>query len=345
LEKRGKNLTSKDLCMKILLSGYHNPNFTNTMVYRDHAIKDLGHELISFEDRAFLLPGSVRTLWPALNGWDLERLNGNLIKTAQKHKPDICLIVGGHRTSPKAIKAMKALGIKIGLWTTDVPIDFRNILEGAPYYDHLFCAGSEALDIFKSKNLKNISWVPFGCDPKFHKPVSIHKADQSNKDIVFVGSYYPNRAKLLENLSDLNIGIWGPYWSKLDGSSPIKNKVQDIKMNYDEWVKIYNAAKIVIVVHYQDPKIACHQASPKLFEAMACRACVFSDAQRDAQSLFEDGRHVVFFKDPAELRSKINFYLNQDKKREDIARQGYEEVISKHTYQHRLKQIISTLKD
>lgn len=330
--------------MKIMLVGYHNPNFTNSTVYRDKAVGYLGHELLSFEDRAFVLPGRIRDRFPVLQAWDLERLNRKLIRSAREEKPDICLVVGGQRTLPQTIEAVKQMGIKTALWTTDAPVDFKNVLAAAPFYDHLFCAGTEALDIFQRNGLRHAVWLPFGCDPNYHKPVDLTDEDRKEygKDIAFVGSYYPNREVLLEQLAEFDIHVWGPYWSRMRSDSPLKDKVTSAKLNFDQWVKIYNASKIVIVVHYQDPKVPCHQASPKLFEAMACGACVFSDNQRDVKALFDGGRHVVYFNDVHDLKSKIKFYLAHDEERRAIARQGYERVINADTYQHRIGKIVAS---
>ena len=248
--------------MKILLSGYHNPNFIETVFYRERAVEYLGHELVKFDDRKFLIPGRFRDQFPFLQKWDLQRLNQQLINLVQRKKPDLCLMVGGQRILPQTVQTIKKLGVPIILWTTDVPIDFKNILEAAPFYDHLFCAGSEAADIFQAQGLGNVDWVPFACDPIYHKRVELSESEKKayTKDITFVGSHYPNRAKLLECIADFDIKVWGPYWRKLPQDSKLKSKTVDVKMNYDQWVKIYNAAKICVVIHYQDPGIPCHQA-------------------------------------------------------------------------------------
>lgn len=344
MDQRGQGALGK---MKILFSGYHNPHFVNSMVYREKAVGYLGHELVPFDDRGFLLPGRIRGLFPVAQQWDLRRLNSGLLRLAESTKPDICLIVGGQRVLPKTVAAIKGQGIRIALWTTDVPIDFKNILEAASFYDHLFCAGTEAADIFKAKGLKAVSWVPFACDPHFHQPVALSDGDKKRygRDAIFIGSYYPNRAKLLEAVADKNLGVWGPYWQKLPGHFALKAKATDIKMNYDQWVKIFSAAKINIVIHYQDAHVPCHQASPKLFEAMACGCFVLTDRQKDAQALFKDKEHVVFFDDAQDLREKIQYYLNHDEERHRIADHGRREVLAAHTYEHRIKHMLDMMRN
>jgi len=331
--------------MKILLVGYHNPHFLNTTVLREKAIGYLGFEVLSFDDASYFLPGRLRSKFPFLERWDLVRLNQSLISLAHARKPDCCLIVGGQNILPQTVSRIKEMGIPTILWTSDVPLDFKIVLDSASSYDHLFCAGSEALDIFYSKGLKNVSWLPFACDTNFHKCISLSENERTKfaKDVVFVGSFYPNRAKILETIVDYDLGVWGTYWSKLTATSPLKSKAVDIKMNFDQWVKIFNASKINIVIHYQDGKLPCHQASPKLFEAMACGCFVLCDRQKDAEILFKDKQHLVFFDDERDLREKISYYLNHDQERMRIAQEGYQEVSTKHTYQDRIKQILEIL--
>ncbi|MBF0571574.1 MAG: glycosyltransferase [Candidatus Omnitrophica bacterium] len=329
--------------MKVMLVGYHNPNFTNSMVYRDKAVEYLGHQLISFDDRGFLLPGRVREAVVYLQEWDLQRLNREIIKCARLKHPDVCIVVGGHRVLPQTVSAIKNMGIPTALWTTDVPIDFENVLASALFYDKLFCAGTEALDIFHAKGASHASWLPFACDPNYHKPMDVYRKDREKytRDIAFVGSYYPNRARTLEAIADFNIGIWGPYWKKLSSDSRLKTKTVDIKMNYNQWVKIFNASKICIVVHYQDGKVPCHQISPKIFEAMACGCFVLTDQQKDVDKLFKNKQHLVAFDNEDDLRENIKYYLTHDEERKRIAFNGYQEVILHHRYQDRIKQILS----
>ncbi len=328
--------------MKIALCTYHNPHFINTSIYREEAIKSLGHELVAVEDRDYLLPGRVRQFFSFLQRWDLKRMNRNFIKIAEYEKPDLWIVVGGFTTLPSTVQEIKSLGIPVILWTTDVPKNFQNVIDAAPFYNRIFCAGSEAIDVLKKYNITDLRLIPFGCDPQYHKSVKLTQKDreQYEKDIVFVGSYYPNREKILEVLAEFNIGIWGPYWNNLRKDSPLKGKVISRKINYDEWVKIYSAAKIVIVVHYQDDDIPCHQVSPKLFEAMACGSFVLVDRQKDVELLFDHKSCLDFFGDTKELKQKVRYYLNHMQERKKMADEGRQVVIEQHTFKHRMAQII-----
>lgn len=331
--------------MKILMVSYHNPNFVNTTHYREKAIEYLGHELVTFDDRSFMIPGRIRQRIKVLHDWDLKRINRQLITRVRQSKPDVCFVIGGQRILPETVARIREMKIKIALWTTDPPTDFANVLAAAPHYDHLFCAGTEAMEIFNAKKLTINTWVPYACDPYYHKPVDLTDAEKKEygHDAVFVGSYYPNREQLFETVADLDIAIWGPYWDRLDQKSKLRAKSISVKINYEQWVKIYGAGKIILVTHYQNPPIPCYQASPKLFEAMACGSFVLVDDQKDVRALFQDGKHLVFFKDPQDLREKICYYAAHDKERLAIAAEGQREVLKNHTYQQRFQQMLSII--
>lgn len=310
--------------------------------YIERALSKLEHSLISFDDRTFLIPGRIRKRLGFLQNWDLKRLNSKFFSLANQSRPDFCLVAGGHRILPMTIKKLRAQGTKTVLWTIDTPIDFQPIIDAAPSYDFIFCGGTEAQELLAKAGIKKTHWLPFACDPEIHKPEDIILSENVSKsiDVVFVGSFYPNRQQILERISDFDIQVLGPGWSRLPVGSPLKKLARDAKLKPEEWRKIYGNSKIVIVIHFQDGKTPCYQASPKVYEALACRNFLLVDDQKDIRSLFEDGRHLVVFNDVGDLRKKIRYYKNRPEERKKIAEQGYKEVIQKHTYIHRTEKMI-----
>jgi tetratricopeptide (TPR) repeat protein len=59
--------------------------------------------------------------------------------------------------------------------------------------------------------------------------------------------------------------------------------------------------------------------------------------------LFEDRRHLVFYRTSDEMMALTEFYLQHDDEREQIARAGRQEVLEKHTYAHRVDSMIDTV--
>lgn len=334
--------------MKILFVGYHNPNFITITEYIEKAIERLGHTLISFDDRQFIIPGRIRKEVSFLQNRDLSGINKKLLSLITSHIPDLCLVAGGHRIFPQTVKKIKEKKIKTILWTIDAPRNFQPIIEAASYYDFVFCGGTEAIEVLRNAGIKKSHWLPFACDPHIHKPIQLSPEEKQKygNDIIFVGSFYPNRVNVLEELTDFDLGIWGPGWQKIPSSSPLKKHVRRSGgIKPDEWVKIYSSCKIAVMIHYQDGEIPCYQASPRVYETLSCKCFLIADNQRDAASLFDDGTHLVIFKDIRELREKIKHYLEHPEEREKLVEAGYREVTEKHTYYHRIKKMLHIVKE
>jgi spore maturation protein CgeB len=330
--------------MKVLFSGHHNPHFLTITEYLEKAIQSLGHELVVFEDRQHRIPGRIRKYSPFLNQLDLKMINKKMLLLAEETQPDIAIVTGGHRISSETVKKLKRHGVRCVLWTIDSPLNFQPIIDAAPVYDHIFCQGTEAIELLARVGIGGAQWLPMACDPNYHHPVDCSETDKEKygSDVAFVGSYYANRASLLEKISELDLAIWGPGWDRLDRDSPLRSSVRGAHTTPDEWLKIYSASKIVLATHYHDPKnrFPVYQASPRVFEALACGAFLICDDQRDVFSLFKEDRHLVKFFDSQDLREKIKYYLDRPVERKRIAAEGRQEVLKNHTYVDRLKSLL-----
>ena len=331
--------------MKILLSGYHNPHYPTITEYMEQAIISLGHELVAFDDRRHIIPGRIRRRCRWINMLDIRHINKNLTDLVDASKPELTVITGGHRIFPESVEIMKSLGVKTALWTIDPPRTFQPLIKAAPHYDFVFCQGTEAIELFRHSGILNARWLPMACAPHYHKPVELSESDRIKfgNDIVFVGSYYPERAELFENLSCFDFALWGTGWENLTKNSPLRKRIRGYHTRPEEWLKIYSASKIVLSTHYHDAlgRFPVYQASPRVFEILACGAFQMCDNQRDVFSLFHDGRHLIKFLNGKDLVVKIQYYLENHQERQAITRQGREEVLKLHTYQDRIQELLA----
>lgn len=334
--------------MKVLFSSNRNPHFETFTDYIEKAFKDSGCQTLFFENRNFRIPGRIRDTVVFLQQWDVWRLNRRLLATARAFKPDLFLEAGGWNILPGTLHALKDMRIRTALWTIDAPRIFEPIQKAAPYYDFVFTGGSEAYEILEHCNVKNLHWLPFACDPDFHRPVKMSPAERQKYgcDVCFVGSgwegLYPYRRKYLEALADFDLGIWGPGWETLPSKSPLRQYIKGGQIRPAEWVKIFNASHIIFHSHYRDPsgEIPCYQAAPRVYEVLACRTLLVVDGQRDVLRLFKAGKDLVVFNNVKELRDLARYYLHHPKEAKAIAERGRKKVLAKHTYRHRIQEIL-----
>lgn len=81
----------------------------------------------------------------------------------------------------------------------------------------------------------------------------------------------------------------------------------------------------------------------RAFDIMGCGGFLISDFQPDFGELFQADEDYVFYTTPEDLYAKVAYYLEHEEQRERIARNGYEKVKEKHTYDCRVRQILDML--
>ena len=338
--------------MKVLSVTYHNPNYVTFAEYVERAFGELGHTIQSFDYRKWLIPGRLRDRVPALQAFDLKRINDTLIRSAKTFKPDIILVAGGHTIAPETITRIKKESKAIAVnWIADFPLKFDEYAYAGPFYDFIFWSGTDGLERYKSLGGTNGHWLPFGCDPFYHKPVALSKADKKEYecDICFVGSNYSERVEVLEKLCGFDIGIWGIGWERLPATSPIARHLRGGAVGPEIWSKIFSVAKIVLNItgHRCDvmvpfiPEKDFRMTNTRVFEVLGCGAFQLVDSKADVLTLFTKGHHLDCFNDPDEAVERAEFYLRNPEKRKAIADKGLKEVLAKHTYKHRIEEMLS----
>ncbi len=337
--------------MKILYVGYHNPHFISLTEYIERAIVSLGHNLEIFDYRRFLIPGRIRQKIPFLETWDIARINSCLVNKVKKFRPDLLLVSGGWTIYPETISKIRRLGNIITVnWIADYPLKFETYLKVFPSYDYFFTSGTDALERCEEARYKG-RWLPFACDPEIHKPLPLTEEESKKygSEISFVGSLYSERVEVLEKLSEFNLGIWGIGWEHLPADSPLRKFVRGGIVEPKEWVKIFNASKIVLnIIGVQcdvpypivDQKHS-YMTNTKVFEILGCGAFQLVKKKKDVLRLFVPGEHLVCYENIDDLKRLIPYYLKNSNERERIAQKGREVVLEKHTYKQRIEELLS----
>ncbi len=176
-------------------------------------------------------------------------------------------------------------------------------------------------------------------DPQRHTKIAV--SDQEKKeyscDVCFVGTLTKKRQKILKNLLQFDIKIWGdvPTEVGLDVKLlPIYlGSAHGIKM-----VKIYNCAKIVLNFLPEDTR---NGGNMRMFEIPGCGALQL--VNKNNQNWFTDGKEIVTFENEKDLKNKIFYYLSYEEKRKKISQNGYKKAHREHTYDRHFKKLLSQI--
>lgn len=79
--------------------------------------------------------------------------------------------------------------------------------------------------------------------------------------------------------------------------------------------------------------------SQRVMEVMAAGGFMMSTYCAETAEIFEEDKEIVLFRTPEELFDKVDYYLQHEKERREIARKGQEKVLSCYNLERKFKQL------
>jgi spore maturation protein CgeB len=279
----------------------------------------------------------------------LEFMSSYILQRLQEKPVDILFCMPFAPVTPKLLNDLRASGMITALWFVE---DFSRFTFWQQYvkaYDFIFTIQKDdCLKQMQDAGAHNISYVPMAADLKIHKPVTLTDSEKKRfgSPVSFVGAGYYNRTQVFASLASYPLKIWGSEWPTM---RPFDKLVQENgrRIAVNEYVKIFNASAINLNLHSSNERDTIDPKgdfiNPRTFEIAACGAFQLVDERLYLPDCFTPGYDIITFRDVADLKNKINYYLNHEQERNIIAERSRQKVIKFHTYEHRLEEIITEI--
>lgn len=205
-------------------------------------------------------------------------------------------------------------------WASDTHIktqthdsyDYR--LSVAKKADYVFVAQKQAVERMKKDGIANPIWLPHSVEPLAYPKLNLLS---KKYDVCFVG--HVNTQNRVEALDRLFKEFPNFYYGQA---------------LFEQAARKLAESKIVFNISMTD------DINMRTFETMATGSFLLTNWIPTIEELFEDGKHLVLYRSLDEMVDKAKYYLAHDEERERIAQAGYEEVMAKHTIQHRVTRIL-----
>lgn len=301
--------------MKILYVG----NFTQahcTEVHIATTLEDLGHLVTRIQE---------------------DPSNANYMEKVKDHDLFLFTRTWNNLVTLEHLEQMKQLGIPSVSYHLDlyVGLQRQDGLDFDPFWktQYVFSPDGDPASqaVFESK----------GINHHYMKP-AVYKGDcyivdnPKTKDVIFVGSKgyhaeWPYRPQLITWLRD-NYGERFEHWGN-DGLGTVRNDLLN---------QLYASTRVVVgdslCLGFTHP----YYWSDRAYETLGRGGFLIHPFIEGMDEEFEDGKHLVFYKfgDFDDLKSKIDFYIQNEEAREYIRSQGHEFVKNHATYHDRLKQML-----
>lgn len=275
------------------------------ILYRK-AAEDLGHRVIGVSQREadIVVPYQTDIDLPAL----LDRLSA--------HGVDVDLVV--ELDGPSQFAGMEQVSIP------KVQIVFHwyalHRADRGRFFDHNFITQPEYLGPWRDRGA-NTHWLPHAADPDYFRPFDLPE----EYDVGFLGHTYPGSRDERRRLLDLLSSRHKTFFS-------YDRYFEEASRVYARCAMIFNRSS------------SLGDLNQRPFETMACgRLCLTDRIGNGLTELFHDREHLVMYGSDEELLEVVDHYLHHPDERRRIAESGRREVLSRHTYAHRLEHVLRTV--
>ena len=221
----------------------------------------------------------------------------------------------------------KRIASKKVFYSIDPCLTFDTVKDYYTKYDldHIFTTQKRFVTAFKDHGVDKVSWLPVAAH-QMHilKSVPRPKQVQPVYDVAFVGTLFdtPHQKERRELLTKLYHQF---------NVNPVHLMIPE------EIGLLYRTAKIGFNRSIKG------DLNMRTFEILASGRLLVTDKQDGIHQLFNKGEHLVTYTNDEVCPEIIKHYLENDVEREEIAKKGYEELINKHLYIHRAKELLKVL--
>lgn len=201
---------------------------------------------------------------------------------------------------------------------TDAGKDYR--FNRANNSDWVFFNQRNGMDLYLKEypeRKDRVFWLPCAVEPQAYpnKPIALKKYD-----IGFVGYVtFRKRAEMLDRMYKEFPNFF--FGQRL----------------FEDAAEVYRKSRIVFNT------AANGDINMRISEATGSGAFLLTEYVPHLEELYENKKHLVWYKTMDEAVELAKYYLEHEDEREAIAKAGMEETLAKHTYEKRAETILSTI--
>lgn len=315
--------------LRVLLVGAFDDALNAHTALRRRALERLGCRVASFNllDHGGLL-SRIRRIG----------VHDRLARAIAHGAPAIVLVLGGHQLGPATVAALKRDSSAVWVnWFCDEQRTRGAIGQLAPSYDAVFVAGSALAEELDAPGMPPVAYLPPGCDPSVHRPM--RSRDRFRANVVFVGTTTPHRERLLSDLVEFGLAVWGPGWRK----TKLRDYCRGELLDQGDYVRAYAGASVAA-------NLLCHDAGEgdpgcnrRLFELAAIGVPQVVEDRPDLRRHFREGSELLVARTPAELKTLTAEALQDRAWAEQVAAGGRQRALAEHTYMHRMRALLAAV--
>lgn len=211
-------------------------------------------------------------------------------------------------------------------------------------YDAFFSNSKGSIPDIAEMGARNISALYWGIDPDLASPVEIGQ----DIDVSFFGYGSDLREEWMEKLitipsremPDVRFAVAGGGFGIDLGKAELMGD-----LSYSQWRYFACRSKINLNITRWSHTSVYASASSRPFELASFGSCIVSQPYNGIQEWFEPGRELIIANSSQEAIAIYRELLDSPERRRELAEKARLRVLKEHTYRHRARQLIETVKE
>ena len=197
------------------------------------------------------------------------------------------------------------------------------------------------IEMLREHGVRNAVFLKAAFSPTVHYPVTPRGG---RWDVAYIGGpgRRGQRADLLAQLSRrFDTRVFGRGWQDY------QERPRELRVGGVVFPRKYRriCANARIVLGLNEVNQVPYYSSNRVFLTLGCGAFHLTHYVPGLEEVFQDGVHLAYFRSPEECMEKVEFYLCNDRLRQEIAARGQELARREHRYFDRIKSILTMLRE
>lgn len=272
-----------------------------------------------------------------------------MLNKVEKVEPELVFVVKGYDLDKSMVKELGKRAEVVVNWNPDNPYMARygseerrakTYLEAIPAYDVIFTWGRFQVTKLRQEGAKNVKYLPFAYDPRYHRPEK--PRDEYRSQVIFLGHWSEKRERHVSALTEFDLKVFGDKWrDKVKGDPELKQSIEGGPITGVEYSRAMSSAHVTLNVLAEHAKSAQNM---RTWEVPATGSLLITNRTQEQQHFFPEDEASAMYDSPEELTKTVDYYLSNSEDRERVAANGLKRV-ENHTYEQRICEVISVVED
>jgi spore maturation protein CgeB len=264
-------------------------------------------------------------------------LHDRLARALAGTAPSVVLVLEGNQVDAAMVASLRQGGSATWVnWFCDARRSAEDIVPLAAAYDAVFVADRVTVEALDVPGNPPVHFLPAACDPSIHRPMRAR--DRFRANVVFAGTATPYRERLLFELVEFGVAVWGPGWRR----TRLRDYCRGELLSHEDYIRAYAGASVAINVACTDETVAMRDpgASRRLFELAAIGVPQVVEEHADIHDHFREGSEILVARSARDFRGLTAEALQDRAWAEQVAAGARQRALTEHTYMHRLSALL-----